>query len=173
MPGKKWWVLSTLVFFLVGYTVDWSYSYPDRALPSRAAQGFSLKDLDSKKVSLSDFRGKVVLINFFATWCPPCRMEIPELVKIYHQNKKKGLVVLGISLDTQVVPFMLKSFAKQMKIPYPILIGTEEIVEKFQVSGVPTTFVITKEGKPYKRFDGLVPNEFLEGALKELLETKT
>lgn len=159
-------ILTGLLFGVVAGTAD---SYPERAQQDRLIKGFTLKDLNSKKVNLSDFKGKVVLLNFFATWCPPCREEIPELVGIYHQNKKKGLVVLGISLDMDKAPFVLKSFIKQMKIPYPILIGTQEVAENYQISGVPTTLIINKEGKIQRRFDGLVPPDHLENALKGLL----
>ncbi len=170
---KKKWLSLILAGILVGVVTGLSYGAPEGVQKVRPAKEFSLKDLSSKKVNLSDFRGKVILLNFFTTWCPPCRIEIPELVKIYQQNKNKGLVVLGISLDKDVVPFMLKNFAKEMKISYPVLIGTEEVADSYQITGVPATFVISKEGKAYKRFDGLVPTDHLEKALKDLLETKS
>jgi len=135
----------------------------------RAAKDFTLKDLAMKKVSLNDFKGKVVLLNFFATWCPPCRMEIPELIKIYNKNKEKGLVVLGVSLDTDGIPQGLTRFVRDMKIPYPVLLGNMELADNYQVSGVPTTIIINREGKTTKRFDGLVPSSYVEQAMKELL----
>jgi len=162
---------STLILgalILVGLAGS-AYCYPERAFLDRSGKDFSLKDLSSKKVHLSDFKGKVVLINFFATWCPPCRLEIPELVEIYNQNKKKGLIILGVSLDMEKAPFVLKGFVRDMKIPYPILIGTQEVAERYEVSGIPTTVVINKDGKIHKRFKGLVPTEHLETAIKALL----
>jgi len=135
----------------------------------RPAKDFTLKDLAMKKVSLNDFKGKVVLLNFFATWCPPCRMEIPELIKIYNKNKEKGLVVLGVSLDTDGISQGLTRFVRDMKIPYPVLLGNMELAENYQVSGVPTTIIINREGKTTNRFDGLVPGSHVEQALKELL----
>jgi peroxiredoxin len=135
----------------------------------RAAKDFTLKDLAMKKVSLNDFKGKVVLLNFFATWCPPCRMEIPELIKIYNKNKEKGLVVLGVSLDSDGIPQGLTRFVRDMKIPYPVLLGNMELADNYQVSGVPTTIIINREGKTTNRFDGLVPGSHVEQALKELL----
>lgn len=158
---------------IMGIVVGWSTSYSERIPKALPAKEFTLKDLHSKKVNLSDFRGKVVLLNFFATWCSPCRVEIPELAKIYQQNKKKGLVILGISLDTDMIPFMLRTFVREMKIPYPILIGTQEVAENYQILGIPTTLIINKDGKTYKRFEGLVPPEYFERALMDLLETKT
>lgn len=147
--------------------------YSEVVRQARPAKDFTLKDLSSKKVSLSDFRGKVVLLNFFATWCPPCRMEIPELVKISQQKKRGDLVVLGISLDKDVIPFMLKNFVKEMKIPYPVLMGTEELADHYLITGVPVTVIITKDGKVHKRFDGLASPDQLDKALKDLLETKS
>jgi len=170
MKKKKQWLPLIMVVLIIGLGARVSYGFPEKAQP---AKDFTLKDLQSKKVSLSDFRGKVVLLNFFATWCSPCRIEIPELVKIHQQNKKKDFVLLGISLDTDAVPFMIKSFAKEMKITYPILIGTPEVAEQYQISGVPITLVINKEGKIQKRFLGLVPPDQIEKAINDLLETKS
>ena len=87
------------------------------------APDFSLKDMLGNEVSLKQFRGKVVLLDFWATWCPPCRSSIPDLVKLYNENKKKGLVVLGISMDSRVRcnDERLKRFGKKLKINYPIL----------------------------------------------------
>lgn len=172
MGVKMRWYSLILAGLMVVLLAGPGNSYPEKALQSRPTKGFTLKDLNSKKVSLADFRGKVVLLNFFATWCPPCRLEIPELEKIYQKHKMKGLVVLGVSLDTDILPIRLKSFVKEMKITYPILIGNFEVAEDFQVSAIPITLVITKEGKTQKRFDGLVPVDHLENALKDLLETK-
>ena len=169
MKLKTQWILRIFVL-LIAFLVTPVYMFSENVQKDRTAKEFYLKDLQSKKKRLSDFRGKVVVLNFFATWCYPCRQEIPELIKIYQQNKKKGLVVLGISLDAEESSFMLHNFVRVLKIPYPILIGTETVVEDYQIFGVPTTFVVNKEGKIYKRFDGWVPPMHFESALKDLLE---
>ena len=135
----------------------------------KAAPDFILKDLSQKKVKLTDFKGKVVVLNFFATWCPPCRAEIPELIKLYRLNKEKGLVVLGVSLDMDAPPQGLTTFVKDMKITYPVLMGTTDLAEKFQVNGVPTTILINREGKAHSRYDGLVPASRFEKDLSSLL----
>jgi peroxiredoxin len=127
------------------------------ATVGQTAPDFTIKDLSQKKIKLSDFKGKVVILNFFATWCPPCRAEIPELVKIFQGNQAKGLVVLSVSLDTDGVPQVLNKFVKDMKIPYPVLVGTLDLVDQYQINGVPTTLIITREGKIHRRYDGLVP----------------
>jgi thiol-disulfide isomerase/thioredoxin len=135
----------------------------------KAVPDFILKDLSQKKVKLTDFKGKVVILNFFATWCPPCRVEIPELIKLYRLNKEKGLVVLGVSLDEDVPPQSLMTFVKDMKITYPVLMGTPDLAEKYQVNGVPTTILINREGKASARYDGLVPASRFEKDLSKLL----
>ncbi len=158
---------------LLGISAGLSYAYSETSQKVQAAKEFTLKDLSSKKVSLSDFRGKIVILNFFATWCHPCRLEIPELVRIHQQGKDKGLVVLGVSLDKDVVPFMLKNFVKDMKINYTVLMGTEEVADNYLITAVPVTVVITKDGKVHKRFDGLASPVQLEKAYRDLLETKS
>ncbi|RPH83299.1 MAG: TlpA family protein disulfide reductase [Desulfobacteraceae bacterium] len=135
----------------------------------RVAPDFILPDLSQKKVRLTDFKGKVVVLNFFATWCPPCRAEIPELNKLYRLNKEKGLVVLGVSLDMDLPPQSLTTFVKDKKITYPVLMGTTDLAEKYQVNGVPTTILINRAGKPHTRYDGLVPASRLEKDLNNLL----
>ena len=173
MKQNKKWLFLILAGLMLGIGSSWSSGYADAAQKGLPAKDFSLKDLSLKKVSLSEFRGKVVLLNFFATWCPPCRLEIPELVKIYQQNKNRGLVVLGVSLDKDAVPFMLKTFVKEMKITYPVLMGTEEVADSYLITGVPVTVVITKEGTVHKRFEGLASPDQLDKALKDLLEKKS
>jgi thiol-disulfide isomerase/thioredoxin len=167
------WTLAVAALIIIGLVLPVSYGSAEKAPASTAAKEFTLKDVQSKKVSLSDFKGKVVLINFFATWCSPCRMEIPELVKIHQKYKNKDFVILGISLDEDALPFMIKTFARDMKITYPVLMGTLDVAEGYQVSGVPSTIVVNREGKIYKRFDGLVPTKYLEKAVTELLGVKS
>lgn len=161
------------IFFLLFFWAFWLaflwVQAPLGAQGLRAMPDFVLKDLNQKKVKLTDFRGKVVVLNFFATWCPPCRAEIPELIKLSRLNKEKGLVVLGVSLDMDLPPQGLMTFVKDMKITYPVLMGTADLAEKYQVNGVPTTILINREGKAHSRYDGLVPVSRLEKDLSNLL----
>lgn len=106
---------------------------------------FSLKDLSGKKWELRQLRGKVVLVNFWATWCPPCRKEMPDLEKIYHQFSKQGLVVLAISDEkaAKVNPFIAAG-----KYDYPILLDPGRAVhERFRIQGIPKTLVYDRSGK--------------------------
>jgi thiol-disulfide isomerase/thioredoxin len=166
--NKKNVFLSLLFLEVLWLGLPWEPA-PLGAQGLRAAPDFILKDLSQKKVKLSDFKGKVVILNFFATWCPPCRAEIPELNKLYRLNKEKGLVVLGVSLDMDVPPQGLTTFVKDMKIAYPVLMGSTDLAEKYQVNGVPTTILINREGKSHTRYDGLVPASRLEKDLSNLL----
>jgi peroxiredoxin len=106
---------------------------------------FTLKDLHGKKVTLSDLRGKIVLVNFWATWCPPCRAEMPELDAIYTHFQAQGLVVLSI---TDEDPFKANSFVAPNKYHPPVLIDSDNKVHKlFHVEGIPRTFVFNRDGK--------------------------
>ncbi|MCP2519925.1 TlpA family protein disulfide reductase [Candidatus Aminicenantes bacterium AC-335-A11] len=128
------------------------------------APDFTLQDINGNLVRLSDFRGKIIILNFWATWCPPCRKEIPIFIKLYKKYKDEGLVIIGISLDRGgkevVIPFV-----KKYGINYPVLIGTSEVEEAYGgIRGIPTTFIIDKEGKIRKKHIGLPmnPEEFFE-----------
>jgi thiol-disulfide isomerase/thioredoxin len=166
--NKKNVCISLFFLWSLWLALPWEQA-PLGAQGLKAVPDFILKDLSQKKVKLTDFKGKVVILNFFATWCPPCRAEIPELNKLYRLNKDKGLVVIGVSLDMDVAPQGLTNFVKDMKITYPILMGTTDLAEKYQVNGVPTTILINREGKAHTRYDGMVPASRFEKDLSNLL----
>ncbi len=121
---------------------------------SASAADFKLQDLDGKTVRLSDFKGKPVLIDFWATWCPPCRASIPEIEKLYKKYSSKGLVVFGISLDEGDWD-AVKSFAAEVGITYPVLKANEDVASQFQVRSIPMVVIFNKEGKIVKRYLGL------------------
>ncbi len=139
-----------------------------RSEMSVAASDFKLQDLDGKAVRLSDFRGKPVLIDFWATWCPPCRESIPEIEKLHETYRGRGLVVLSISLDEGDWA-SVKSFAAKQGITYPILKGTEDVSEQFQVRSIPLLVIINKEGKVVKRYLGAGDDDELERDIKSVL----
>ncbi len=122
---------------------------------------FTVRDIDGKSVSLADLKGKVVLVNFWATWCPPCRAEIPDLVKLQDKYRDK-LVILGISED-EVEPAQVKAFATEQKMNYPIVMATPELRQIFKgVAALPTTFVLDTEGKIQMRHVGMLDPERTE-----------
>lgn len=134
-----------------------------------AAPHFSLPNLKGKAVRLSDFRGKVILLNFWATWCPPCREEIPRFIELYNQYRGHGFQMIGVSLDT-VGPAVVEEFARKYGINYPILIANEEVVEEYGgVRGIPTTFVIDRQGKVFQKYTGYREKETFERVLRGLL----
>jgi thiol-disulfide isomerase/thioredoxin len=118
-----------------------------------AAPDFRLKTLDDQEVSLSGLKGKVVLIDFWATWCGPCRESIPHLVQLQKTYQDKGFQVLGLSVDKDD-PEVLRRFVKSMDISYPVAITPEEVARSYSVSGLPTTFLIDKTGSIREKYVG-------------------
>jgi len=133
------------------------------------APAFVLKNLDGKEVASSEYAGKVVLLNFWATWCPPCQAEIPALNELHKEYQAKGLVVVGVSVDEEG-PEAVKAFARQQGIDYPILMSSEEVIEAYGgIRGIPTTFLINREGKIIKKFYGEQSKKALENAVNPLI----
>ena len=136
----------------------------------KSAPAWELKDTDGKAVKSSDFKGKVVLLDFWATWCPPCREEIPGFVELQKKYGKEGLVIVGISLDEQG-PKVVKPFMKKYAINYPVVMGDSKTGALFGgVEAIPTTFVIDREGKIVNKHVGLVAKSTFESEIKALLK---
>jgi cytochrome c biogenesis protein CcmG/thiol:disulfide interchange protein DsbE len=132
-----------------------------------AAPGFSLTDIKGRKVSLADFKGKVVILDFWATWCPPCKREIPDFISLQTDYASQGLQVVGIALDE---PDKVVQFAHDQGMNYPVLLGTDEIAARYGgISGIPTTFILDKSGKIVERYEGFRPRGVFEDAIKKLL----
>jgi peroxiredoxin len=142
----------------------------NKELSSGAAPGFSLKDLNGRIHRLKDLKGDVVVLNFFATWCGPCRQEIPELVRLHKGLKGKGLEIIGVSLDPEPGA-VLGPFINRYGITYPVLLGTREVVVDYGgITGIPTTFVIDRNGAISDRFVGLQSGHVIERAVKQLFK---
>ena len=142
--------LGILLIALLLYLSLFSNSYQPPAGLGKGdpAPDFKLKTLDGKEVSLSDYRGKVVLINFWATWCPPCREEMPLFERIYRKYKNKGFEILAIGTDGSVEP--VKKFVKEYKLSFPVLFDNANVVALYQVQGLPTSFLVGRDGKILK-----------------------
>lgn len=139
---------------------------------SRAAPDFALKDLKGGICRLADLKGKVLILNFFATWCGPCRQEIPDLIRIYEKFQDKGLEIIGVSLD-QDGEAVLRPFIKRYGITYTIVLGTREVVLDFGgVEGIPTTFFIDHNGSISNYFVGLRPGYVIEESVRKLLKRR-
>jgi thiol-disulfide isomerase/thioredoxin len=130
---------------------------------------FLAHDLDGQIVSTAALKGKVVLINFWATWCPPCREEIPELVKL-QATYKDQLQIIGISEDEDVPPEAVRNFAHNMHVNYPILIVSRELEKEFGgIPALPTSFVVNKEGGVVQKHVGLFAGEVYDREIRALL----
>ncbi len=133
------------------------------------AADFTLPKLDGTNLSLKDLKGKVVILDFWATWCPPCRKMIPELQNLYNKYKDQGLEVVGLSLD-EGTPDNVKSFVENTKITYPIVLGNREVSKAYgQINAIPTTFIIDKNGVIRDKHIGYQGEQEMEEIIKPLL----
>jgi peroxiredoxin len=129
------------------------------------APNFKLTDLNGKTISLSDYKGKVLFLNFWATWCPPCRAEIPDFVEAYAEQKANGLEILGISLDSKGKE-TVAAFVEKYKINYPVVLesrqATEKIINDYQPGQyIPATIIIDKAGHIRSKEVGAMDKETL------------
>jgi thiol-disulfide isomerase/thioredoxin len=128
------------------------------------APALAAKSTDSKSVSLADYKGKVVLLNFWATWCGPCRQELPSIAALHEKYKDRGLVVLGVASDDTPEP--VNEYLKESPLPFVNVYTTEEIKQAYGISSLPTTVLIDKGGQIVFDIEGYNPNLDL-GALVE------
>ena len=148
------------------------------AMAGAPAPDVTFKDLAGKSVTLAEYKGKIVLVNFWATWCDPCYVEIPWLIEMQQKYAAKGFTVLGVSMDEEgkaaVVPFLAKERfdVKGQKLPmsYPIVIGNDDVADKFGgLLGYPTSFLISRDGKVIKKIQGLISYEEITQAIESQL----
>jgi peroxiredoxin len=128
------------------------------------APAFELKDVNGKIVRLQDYRGKAVLLNFWATWCVPCKTEIPWLVEFQKQYGSQGLVVLGVAMDSSAAP--LRKFTRHLGINYPVLLGTQAVAGQYFVKGLPVSIYIDRSGRITDQTPGLTPRNVMENEIR-------
>ena len=132
------------------------------------ARDFTLKSLDGSKVTLSDFQGDVVLINFWATWCAPCRAEIPDFEEAYQVHKDEGFVILG--LNEQEAPQVIGPFIEELGMTYPVLLDEQgQVMSEYRVLGLPTSLLVDRHGVIQVRHTGTLSAAQLESHLTKLL----
>jgi thiol-disulfide isomerase/thioredoxin len=137
---------------------------------SQANLSFTVKDMHGQSVRLADYKGKVLLVNFWATWCGPCKTELPGLIALFDEYKDKGLVVLGISADDDAET--LRSFASEWKINYPVLVGRDEqeLLDAYgPIFGYPISVIVGRDGAVCGRHVGPATKEQFEREIKALL----
>ena len=152
-----------LVLFLLG-----ACSQGNAVELGQKAPEFSLTDINGKTVNLSDFKGKVIILDFFASWCPPCRQEVPDFIKLQNEYGDKGFTMVGVAL---VSAQEAKNFAGKVGINYPVLVDNEKVSNLYgPIRSIPTTFVLDKDGKISKMYIGFRPKDVFENDIKELLK---
>ncbi len=119
-----------------------------------SAPDFTLQTVEGQEVTLSGLRGKVVLLDFWATWCGPCKESIPHLTQLYKNYQDKGFELIGMSLDKSGEMEMVRRFVKSMDIPYSIIMTPEDVARNYKITGLPTTVLIDKEGKVREKIVG-------------------
>ncbi len=136
---------------------------------SNRAPDFTLPDLRGEPVRLSDYTGKVVLLDFWATWCGPCRMEVPHFKELMQRYSPRGFAVLGVSLD-ETGAEVVRPFVKAQEITYPVVIGDDYTAGRYGgVSALPTTFLIDRQGRVVKKYIGYRDLDTFEEDIKPLL----
>jgi thiol-disulfide isomerase/thioredoxin len=144
-----------------------------RITKSGPAPDFTLESLDGKNLRLSDLRGKAVLLNFWATWCGPCKIETPWLVELQNQYGSQGLQVIGVAMDDSGKEDIAK-FAKDMGVNYPVLLGKEAVGDAYGgVPALPESFFIGRDGKIVDKIIGLKGKAEIEDSIRKALNTES
>ena len=141
-------------------------------VPAKPAPPWKLKDVDGKYISSNQFKGKVVIVDFWATWCPPCRAELPGLIALQKKYGKDGLVIIGISCDQDKnAPLTVKTFMKGNGINFPVVMAEDDTQALFGgMDGIPTTFIIDRAGDIRDRTEGFQPSAVVEEAILKYLK---
>ncbi|HUQ94828.1 MAG TPA: TlpA disulfide reductase family protein [Bryobacteraceae bacterium] len=139
----------------------------------KPAPEFSLKDADGRTVKLSDYRGKVVLLNFWATWCGPCKIEIPWFTDFEQKFKDRGFAVLGVSMDEDGWD-TVKPYIEDRKVNYRVVMGSDEVADIYGgVTSLPTTFLVDRQGKIAGIHVGLVSKSVYQNEIEQLLQKRS
>lgn len=140
-----------------------------KVMQSSGIFDFTLESNQGDKITLSKLKGKIVIIDFWATWCPPCREAIPELIKLYDKYQGQDLIVLGIALDDRDDVIKL---SQEMKINYPVLFDDKTVAKKYEVQSIPTLYLLDKNGKQVHKEIGFSEEGFkqIEEKVIELLK---
>ena len=160
------WLLAAL---LAGLLACGSEPGPEGGAPETtlAAPDFTLADLDGRQIRLAELRGKTVVLDFWATWCPPCEFQIPILNEVYEAYREKGVEILGISVDTEGAD-VVRAYVEKHGARYPILMGSESLARSFGAPGFPSLIVVAPDGTIDQVHVGLIEAPALEKAIAEV-----
>lgn len=178
---KSWiytgvFVIAALIFFIINNSEDVGEQgpYPPNYTPTNTsslqpAAMFVLQKTDGNMLNLADYKGKVVILDFWATWCPPCRKGIPDLIEIKKQYGE-DFEIVGVSVDTDTKPDV-PGFIEEYGINYPVVYGNMGVYNQYGgIRSIPTAFIINQEGQIFKKYVGLVPKETLQKDINGLLD---
>lgn len=172
---KRTWIFSVVGAAVAFAAIYWAVQNGPAGTADSAdvgirkpAPNFELTDLEGRPLSLEQLKGKVVIVDFWATWCPPCRLEIPGFVRLQEEYGPKGLQIVGLSMDDG--PEVVREFMAQMKINYPVAIVGADIAKAFGgIEAIPTTFVIDRQGRIVSRHVGYVDAGTFQEEITSLL----
>lgn len=137
--------------------------------PARTAPAFAVKSIEGKSIKLNDFKGRPVVIDFWATWCKPCRASMPHLETVQKRYDPRGLVVMGLSVDEEE-PAAVKKYVQKMGISFRIAMADERVLDLYgPVRSIPTTFFINRQGEVVRRVVGYIDEDTLDGYVQEIL----
>lgn len=169
MMKKKIFRIVAVAAVLAGAGVVLFAKQTPNAVDPTPAAAWELRDLDGEVVRSTDFEGKVVVLNFWATWCPPCRVEIPGFTRVQEEYEEQGVVIVGVSLD-QTGAAGVQAFSEEMEINYPVVMGDQKIVEAYGgIQALPTTFFIDRNGDIRNVHGGYLSRRALVKTIQPLL----
>jgi len=171
--SRKWnvsWIGAFAVFAgLLAYLSMPTFSFGDTSAVRAPAPGFELTSLDGKATTLADYSQKVKVVNFWATWCHACKIELPALRAIHEKYKDKDVTVIGLSVDQN--PADVVRFVEQTGIEYPVLVNAMETARTYHLRATPTTIILDKDNKVYKKYVGVQGQGTFERDIEALLKS--